>query len=584
MKGELDPVFSRYPDVGLTVPGGQADYELRVTNTGQVAMDTIKVIDILPHIGDRGVIDTSLRGSQWQPYLVGAVSAPAGVTVYYSTSKNPCRDELTPGVPSGCEPPNWTTTPPANITTVGSLKFDFGSTILMPGDEVVLGWPMRAPLNAPTGGQVAWSSFGFIANRMDDNSQMLPAEPIKVGIMTQAADPPYYGDFVWHDLDRDGIQDSGEPGVNGIRVELYEDNGDGVPDPATDSLVDFTVTNYDGAADGAYLFTNLYPGDFFGVVYLPAQTLLSPQGVGSPNKDSDGVFRMVNGRPAAVFPITNLKAPEIDRSWDQGLIDAAGLPAVWAMDEDGAGRIVIGGKFARSHGMPRNNIARLMADGKLDQSFDPGSGTNGEVYSVAVLGDGRVAVGGAFTTYDGIGSRGIAVTDIDGGWIGPFAQPSEGYVRGVADAGDGGVLIAGTFSNVGGQARRGIAKLLSDGSLDASFPNGGGVDGAVYAVAVQDDGKIVIGGAFGNVHGTARRNVARLTPTAASTHRSPGNGASGPVYSVRLEEGGTIVVAGEFDACAGRPAKGVMRLLDDGAPDPTFGESTLTVEEMRASQ
>ena len=55
------------------------------------------------------------------------------------------------------------------------------------------------------------------------------------------------------DLNRDGIQDPGEPGLNGVRVELYRDNGNGIVDPATDELVGFTLTD----PAGGYLFTCL---------------------------------------------------------------------------------------------------------------------------------------------------------------------------------------------------------------------------------------------------------------------------------------------------------------------------------------
>ena len=58
------------------------------------------------------------------------------------------------------------------------------------------------------------------------------------------------GDLVWHDLDGDGIQDSNEPGIEGVTVNLYDENGD---------LVATTVTD----EDGNYLFDNLYPGTYF---------------------------------------------------------------------------------------------------------------------------------------------------------------------------------------------------------------------------------------------------------------------------------------------------------------------------------
>ena len=98
VRGQLDVAYTKFPDVANSVPGGIADYILEVRNPGNIPMDSIIVIDILPSIGDIGVIDVSNRDSRWQPNLVSSVNAPAGVSVYYSTAANPCRAaEGTPG-------------------------------------------------------------------------------------------------------------------------------------------------------------------------------------------------------------------------------------------------------------------------------------------------------------------------------------------------------------------------------------------------------------------------------------------------------------------------------------------------------
>jgi hypothetical protein len=62
------------------------------------------------------------------------------------------------------------------------------------------------------------------------------------------------GDFVWNDLDADGVQDAGESGINGVRVYL-DINGNGSFDSATEPSA---ITN----TSGAYSITNLMPGNF----------------------------------------------------------------------------------------------------------------------------------------------------------------------------------------------------------------------------------------------------------------------------------------------------------------------------------
>ncbi len=342
VKGQIDTDYSAYPAFGQTVPGGLADYKLTVRNIGNIPMTNVQVVDILPFVGDMGVIDLSGRGSQWRPNLVAPVAAPSGVTVYYSTASNPCRsaEGIEPSGPAGCVAPNWSTTPPLDITDVQSIKFDFGVIKVNPGDELNLTWPMRAPINAPTNGEVAWNSFGYIANQVNPDgttgSTLLPSEPIKVGIKVNPITPAVYGNFVWLDTNRNGVQDAGEAGIDGVRVELYKDNGDGINDPATDTLKTFTLTTL----NGQYIFPNLPPGDYYAVMYLPTNYDTSPANQGTDDtKDSDGTAANLNGFNVIKMPVTNLMWNEYDYTWDQGIYpnDKASVGNYVWFDEDNNG-------------------------------------------------------------------------------------------------------------------------------------------------------------------------------------------------------------------------------------------------------
>ena len=310
VKGQLDSKYSRYPESGNTVPGGNADYRLVVKNTGTVPMKNISIVDILPFVGDRGVIDPSARNTIWRPNLAGPLTPPSGVTVYYSTAQNPCRDELKAAgdpspFPTGCTPPNWSTAPPADITTVQSLKLDFGTLVIASGDSLVTTWPMRAPINAPTAGEIAWNSFGFVATRTDNNQPLLAAEPIKVGIKVTPAMPAIWGDLVWLDTNKDGIKDAGESGVSGVKVTLYSASSR-TPNPATDPQIGFTVTDN----QGLYLFPNLSAGSYYAVFDVPPGYAISPNLAGSDRSvDSEG----------PITAIYSLAAGDDDRTHDLGI-------------------------------------------------------------------------------------------------------------------------------------------------------------------------------------------------------------------------------------------------------------------------
>jgi fimbrial isopeptide formation D2 family protein/uncharacterized repeat protein (TIGR01451 family) len=315
VKGQLDATWSYYPTNGQSVPGGLANYQLTVNNNANVGLSNIIVIDILPYVGDTGVIDLSARNSAFTPYLAGSVSAGSGVTVYYSTATNPVRTEMGITVPNA-QAANWSTVLPSDITTVHSVKFDFGTTVLGPGDQLALTWPMRIPTGAPTDGSIAWNSFGVIARRADNGSQLLATEPIKVGIAVQPIKPAAYGDFVWNDANHNGVQDSGEAGIDGVRVELYSHTGvQSGPDPTKDTYVGFTVTS----GGGKYLFSSLPAGDYYAVFFTPPTYLISPALQGSDTTlDSNGTSTTVRGFPASITGITHLNIGDTDFTWDQG--------------------------------------------------------------------------------------------------------------------------------------------------------------------------------------------------------------------------------------------------------------------------
>ena len=72
------------------------------------------------------------------------------------------------------------------------------------------------------------------------------------------------------------------------------------------------------------------------------------------------------------------------------------------------------------------------------------------------------------------------------------------------------IIIAGHFTSVNGEAHTNIARLLVNGELDPSFKADTDLTGSIYTLAIQSDGKILIGGVFTTVNGQPRNNLARL--------------------------------------------------------------------------
>ena len=143
------------------------------------------------------------------------------------------------------------------------------------------------------------------------------------------------------------------------------------------------------------------------------------------------------------------------------------------------GKILIGGDFttlAPNGGatVTRNHIARLKPDGTLDTGFDPNA--NNIVSSIAVQADGKILVGGNFSGANSIGGQGrnfMARLDATTGLADSWNTLPDGSVVSIAVQTDGKILAGGTFTNIGGQPRGGIARLDAVTALADSFdPNG----------------------------------------------------------------------------------------------------------------
>jgi uncharacterized repeat protein (TIGR01451 family) len=295
-----------------TLTGGALHYKLHVENKGTMPMQNFVLVDILPFVGDTGVRDTTPRGSQWTPLLVAPITPPPGTVISYSTSGNPCRGEVS-GPTTSCDPPNWTTVPPDPITSVRSFKVEFGSHVVNPGDALDFFFSMTTPGDVAPG-TFAYNSFAYQANRADGLGP-LTAEPQKVGITLGTCDAAALGDFVWVDANKNGIQDDGPTGLNGVYVRLFTPGADGVPGTPDDVPLSSTVTgNGPGGAPGWYRFPGLAPGSYF-VCFTPPPTFqVTAQHVGAGASDSDA--NPLNG----CTPVVTLAANQDDPDVDAGLI------------------------------------------------------------------------------------------------------------------------------------------------------------------------------------------------------------------------------------------------------------------------
>lgn len=132
---------------------------------------------------------------------------------------------------------------------------------------------------------------------------------IDAGMYAQPSNTASLGNFVWNDVNNNGVQDANEAGVPGVTVTLY--GSDGVTPIANTTTDEF----------GFYVFNNLNAGDYVvGFSNLPSGYSFSPQNAGG-NDANDNDADPSNGKTAVI----NLSAGEIDMTVDAG-INNSSLP------------------------------------------------------------------------------------------------------------------------------------------------------------------------------------------------------------------------------------------------------------------
>ena len=241
------------------------------------------------------------------------------------------------------------------------------------------------------------------------------------------------------------------------------------------------------------------------------------------------------------------------------------------------GKILIGGGFTSYNGVTQNRITRLNTDGSLDTTFNPGTGANVRVLTIAIQADGKILIGGYFTSYNGVAQNYIARLNTNGTLDTTFnsGMGANSSVESIATQVDGKILIGGGFTSYNGVARNHIARLNADGSLDTTFNPGTGANNLVTSIAIQADGKILIGGWFTSYNGAARNYIARLNTNGNfDTAFNLGTGANGSIWSIAIQADGKILIGGAITTYNGVAQNNIARLNTNGILDTAFNLGT----------
>lgn len=280
---------------------------------------------------------------------------------------------------------------------------------------------------------------------------------------------------------------------------------------------------------------------------------------------------------------------------------------------DADGNLVVAGFSANPEAHHETfAVARLLPDGRLDPAFgrkgrvltavwpETGAGPADIARTVAIDTDGRIVVAGETGSFfhdlavvrylpdgsldRGFGRKGIVTLDLGG----------DDRANALAIAADGSILVVGSGWTDGPDEDMIAVRLTADGTLDASFGEGGiaqvefrgGADRA-FGVTIRDDGTIVMGGtgqlSGGCVNPCERYGLAlaRLTPDG---RLDPAFGEEGRLFPDLLtSSGGYALTALPNGGMAlvghiGNEDLGLLQLTPDGDPLPVFDGIAITID------
>jgi uncharacterized delta-60 repeat protein len=244
--------------------------------------------------------------------------------------------------------------------------------------------------------------------------------------------------------------------------------------------------------------------------------------------------------------------------------------------EDNEGRILFGGLFTTYSGQPFNRIVRVFSDGTVDPSFNIGTGFNNEIYGFRIQPDGKILVGGFFTSYNGTNANKIIRLNDDGTIDNTFSSGSgfggsDSSVSAFAIQPDGKIVVVGEFTTYSGQPYNSIIRLNSDGSIDNSFNVGTGLNNIAYDIIQQSDGKKLVLGAFTTYSGQTYNRILRLNNDGTIDNSlNVGTGFNNETYSAVIEDNGKMVIVGLFTQYSGETHRQIIRLNSNGSIDNTF--------------
>lgn len=216
----------------------------------------------------------------------------------------------------------------------------------------------------------------------------------------------------------------------------------------------------------------------------------------------------------------------------------------------------------------------------LDPTFDTGLGIESHfVLATAVQADDKVVIGGGFNSFNGNTVGSIVRINPDGSIDNSFNTGTgfkTSHVKAIAIQDDGKILVGGRFDKYNDVSiGKKIIRLNPDGSVDNTFDTGSGFDEVVETIVILDDGEIFVGGDFANYKGTRVDGIAKINQdgtldTTFDTNPSTFQFTTPQIQAIAIQSNGKILAGGKFTKFNNITLSNVVRFNTDGSVDNTF--------------
>lgn len=293
-----------------------------------------------------------------------------------------------------------------------------------------------------------------------------------------------------------------------------------------------------------------------------------------------GDFTQFNGSPAGHIVRLNSDG-SLDTSFaaTTGFNDN-----VFAIALQSNGNILVGGQFSTYNGSPALCLAWLSSTGVLNTAINTTyNGFDGKVKAIAVQSDGNVYVGGNFSNYNnpgsgsGSGSNFDYIVQLDSTGVPAAAPYADSVVLKFTLDSSNNLFAVGQFSMMNGNTVNGLTKMNSSGVVSPGFLAAQGdaflAQNFPKALALQSDGKLIIGGDISDYDSHSIGYIVRVNSTGtfdSAYTTNLGVGFDGPVLSLALQNDGKALVGGIFTTLSGSIARSLARVNTDGTIDSTF--------------